>query len=290
MHAIAGLATDLAKKRRYYLEKDLKEQLSFLGEDNIANRSAVENLMNMARNKYVSAGSDSGLSKILPGVKVHVLGPPTLSQEKRIAKQRSKDPDEFWHLQAHTFGVSGSSAAAPAALFPDHIASKGPSYPIDARWLIYHARQTQASQLLQIVRILDKAMNNTSVILLFEVGKKFLLFPGDAQIENWSYALSDKKTCALLKKVNVYKVGHHGSLNATPKSLWNLFEKRSKDRSNKERLISLMSTMEGKHGHAESGTEVPRRPLVSKLKAETNHFSTQSLTDAKYWHDEDIVF
>jgi hypothetical protein len=36
-------------------------------------------------------------------------------------------------------------------------------------------------------------MNNTSVILFFEVGSKKLLFPGDAQIENWSYALEDAR-------------------------------------------------------------------------------------------------
>ena len=76
--------------------------------------------------------------------------------------------------------------------------------------------------MLQIVRMLDKAMNNTSVILLFRVGKESQLFPGDAQLENWQYALSREPDRKLLSGVNVYKVGHHGSLNATPKSLWSL--------------------------------------------------------------------
>ena len=52
------------------------------------------------------------------------------------------------------------------------------------------------------MRTLDDQMNNTSLILLFEVFGKKLLFPGDAQIENWSYALQDApdaaKTRALL--------------------------------------------------------------------------------------------
>ena len=73
-------------------------------------------------------------------------------------------------------------------------------------------------------------MNNTSVILLFEVGAR-PLFPGDAQVENWSYALEDapdhEATRALLADVDLYKVGHHGSLNATPKKLlWEGFRKR----------------------------------------------------------------
>ena len=38
---------------------------------------------------------------------------------------------------------------------------------------------------------MDKVLNNTSLILLFHIGETTLLFPGDAQIENWSYALFD---------------------------------------------------------------------------------------------------
>ena len=75
-------------------------------------------------------------------------------------------------------------------------------------------------------------MNNTSVILLFRIGKVSLLFPGDAQIENWQYALDNKANRQLLAGVDVYKVGHYGSLNATPKTLWEGFKKKSKE-SNK---------------------------------------------------------
>jgi beta-lactamase superfamily II metal-dependent hydrolase len=89
---------------------------------------------------------------------------------------------------------------------------------------------TRGEQLLQIVRSLDQEMNNTSVILLFQIGKKKLLFPGDAQIENWQFALQQKKYRSLLSSVNLYKVGHHGSRNATPKSLWKLFKNKSERR------------------------------------------------------------
>jgi len=44
-------------------------------------------------------------------------------------------------------------------------------------------------QLLEIVRVLDDQMNNTSLILLMEVGGLSMLFPGDAQIENWQFTL-----------------------------------------------------------------------------------------------------
>lgn len=68
--------------------------------------------------------------------------------------------------------------------------------------------------------------------------------------ENWEYALKEaperKQWLELLKKVDIYKVGHHGSRNATPKTLWGLFEKKMK--ANKPtRLKTFMSTMIGKH-------------------------------------------
>ena len=102
-------------------------------------------------------------------------------------------------------------------------------------------------------------MNNTSLILLFEVFGKKLLFPGDAQIENWSWALQDapnaEATSKLLSQVEIYKVGHHGSLNATPKKLlWENFKKRS---SNGHRLKAFVSTLPGKHG---SRRKVPKFP------------------------------
>ncbi len=48
-------------------------------------------------------------------------------------------------------------------------------------------------QLLGLVRSMDDALNNTSVILLFEAGGKKLLFPGDAQWENWELALTQER-------------------------------------------------------------------------------------------------
>ena len=161
---------------------------------------------------------------------------------------------------------------------------------MDARWLIYHVRSTHAAQLLQLVRILDQAMNNTSVILLFQVGKHCLLFPGDAQIENWEFALGQKEYTELLAGVELYKVGHHGSRNATPKDLWKLFKNRSKSKKDPKRLVSLMSTMEGMHGHEKSQTEVPRQTLVNALDSHTNLFSTQQLEKAQLCYNTTLSF
>lgn len=269
MHRVAEAAVRAARVLRSAATRKVIKQLDYLGQDNIKNRSAVENLMTMGKNYYVNHGDKLPLSKLLPGVKVHVLGPPSLKQSGEIAKQRHRDAEEFWHLQAMAGDPTGD---AGHVLFPD-VASR--QTPIYARWFRQRLRSLRADMMLSIVRILDKQMNNTSIILLFEVNGKFLLFPGDAQIENWRYALDQKTDAKLLRKVTVYKVGHHGSLNATPKTLWNLFDKKG-PAGRSGRLKSILSTREDVHGSEAAGTEVPRTKLVNALRKNTDFLTTQS--------------
>jgi hypothetical protein len=265
----------------------VRRELGFLGADNIANRSAIENLIAMgkapgARALYLRYGNASGLEKLLPGVKVHVLGPPDLKQTKGIEKQRSRDRDQFWHFvsrmsPASLAGVGGGAGGGGKS-------KKGTVVPAEARWFRDRLDNMSGKALLEIVRQLDQQMNNTSLILLFEVFGKKLLFPGDAQIENWSYALTDAPDSAAVRElvadVDFYKVGHHGSLNATPrKLLWETFRRR-KDRQ----LQTMVSTLRGKHGHTESRTEVPRRTLVAALKAGSRLKSTQELKAKETLH------
>nr|NLU60628.1 hypothetical protein [Pseudomonas sp. BIGb0427] len=193
-------------------------------------------------------GSEDALAELLPGVRTHVLGPPTVEQSASIRKQRSRDPAEFWHLHRQLVDAQVNAPDDDPGPFADYPATRGSKLPMSTRWIARRVREARGEQLLQIVTALDKAMNNTSLILLFEVAGKKLLFPGDAQIENWSYALSQPDIRALLADVDLYKVGHHGSLNATPKSLWGGFNKRGKA-GTPQRLTSVLSTMPGKHGN-----------------------------------------
>jgi hypothetical protein len=73
---------------------------------------------------------------------------------------------------------------------------------------------------------LDSATNNTSLVLAIELspGGEVLLFPADAQVGNWlswqqvQWTMDGNKTVTatdLLKRTVFYKVGHHGSHNAT---------------------------------------------------------------------------
>lgn len=258
----------------------MRGRLRFLGETNLKNLSAVKNLLAMsspARHRYVSFGVPSGLERVLPGVRVDVLGPPTVEDSADVLKERREDQAEFWMLAAAATRMT-TSASRP--LFAGEKTVAGDAAPRACRWFVRRLRAIHAQQLLELVRILDDAMNNTSLILLFTVGRTRLLFPGDAQIENWQYALklSDRSPAIreTLAGVNVYKVGHHGSRNATPKTLWRTFEHRRRG------LRTLLSTKAGKFpGRAGSGTEVPRETLKAALAAESGLVNTQDLAGTK---------
>jgi hypothetical protein len=89
---------------------------------------------------------------------------------------------------------------------------------IDGDWL-WSGAQKLALQL-------ESYTNNTSLVLAFELpnSKKVLLFTGDAQVGNWlswhdqDYGIENGKkitAASLLSRTVLYKVGHHGSHNAT---------------------------------------------------------------------------
>jgi hypothetical protein len=272
MQALAGSIAKSSRMLRFQGERSLRTSLRVLGDNNLGNASAMENLRSMGkRHHYAYHGMELKLARELPGAKVHVLGPPTLKQTKVIEKQRSRDEDEFWHLQAR----SGMAFTEGTELFEGYKTLKNPVW---ARWAKRNFRESRARQLLAIVRSLDHQMNNTSLILLLAIGNKKFLFPGDAQYENWMYALSKAWVRRLLQDVDVYKVGHHGSLNATPKSMLELFQKKqSLIEAGGDAMYSLLSTKPGVHGSKSKRTEVPRSSLVKKLDEETQLVSTTKI-------------
>jgi len=240
-------------------------EVDFVGSNNITNASAVRSLMTMGRLKprYLQLGSPLDVSALLPGVALQVLGPPTIKQAQAAGQNLMKyaaSSSEYWKFQA-----AASAQGVPSA---SRLALKGRrrAVPPQARWFARRLTQVREDGLLQIVRTLDDTINNTSLILLMTIGSTKLLFPGDAQLENWMCALKDPKNVALLADVNVYKVGHHGSCNATPVSLWNNFSKR-----HNKSLKTFVSTRPGEY----SG--VPRPSLAAALKSESQLTSTADL-------------
>ncbi len=297
-HRMHREESDDSEGGNWFSTKTLRKRIAFIGEDAISNVSAVRNLVTMSKKEkrhYVTYDYKLDLRAALPGVKVRVLGPPSVDQWENVQNQKARNKDEYWHLQedfwrrlalSSNLGVSDGRAKPLFPRAPQCEPEERCSHrkacsqiPRASEWFVRRLRGVRAKQLMQLVLSMDSAMNNTSVILLIEVGGKKLLFPGDAQWENWEYALvgDEKKAAANLKEladVDVYKVGHHGSLNATPKKLWNNFSKRSDKPNAKGRMLSIISTKKGVHAHSPQ-TAVPRSTLVRELKSETNYRSTE---------------
>lgn len=285
-HAFAAQLTQNLDDLLPFAPRAVRRQLAFIGENNTKNVDAVKNLATMGTQKpvYTYCGRPSGLTKFLPGVKVHVLGPPTVQQYPEIASDYADESDEYWLHRAKLlrgFAERGVAGAGRGKLFPRArtvgIARARPH----VRWFLHQLQEAALEQVRAIVTDLEDQMNNTSLILVFEIGGKTLLFPGDAQLENWTYALTKaakrEKYKALLNKADVYKVGHHGSRNATPKAMvWQQLLRQS-SATGPNRLVTFLSTREGQHG---TTNEVPKQALVTELKARSDlHSTLEAATD-----------
>lgn len=160
-----------------------------------------------AARRFLARSADPLATDALPGVTVHVLGP---SKDEAVLREMNPPSDESF-LRAAPVGGLG-----PDTLLPFDVDTAPPMSPSNKiRQLLQ--RMSQESALLGAVA-LEKAVNNTSLMLAFELGEGVLLFPGDSQWGAWQINLEDPQTTDLLKRTTFYKVGHHGSHNATPVS------------------------------------------------------------------------
>jgi beta-lactamase superfamily II metal-dependent hydrolase len=147
-------------------------------------------------------------------------------------------------------------------------------------------KQAQPDSLLAAADKLDGTLNNQSLVILFTVNKRKLLFVGDAQWSNWSYWLYGKNVSGkdpgilksardILESVDFYKVGHHGSTNANPipavtalnPECVSMCSTESSDAyPHKKRPYGTIS----KDPH-KKGTEVPRITLMEEMEKLTDN-------------------
>jgi beta-lactamase superfamily II metal-dependent hydrolase len=129
-----------------------------------------------------------------------------------------QDPGLGEYFTLH-YGQDGTPPAFDPATGPcgEDEAPDNPDWRrIDKEWL-YSAERLALD--------MNNSTNNASLVLAFELGKggKVLLFAADAQRGNWvswaekDWKDGDRKVTAkdLLARTVLYKVGHHGSHNAT---------------------------------------------------------------------------
>lgn len=260
--------------------RGLRSELRLLAANQVTNAEARRNLDRWAQRgaSYVSIGQPSGLDDLLPGVTVTVLGPPTMKQWPGVAGNRSRDP-EYWMLMEQQLAAGRFDAAALGDLgagdradddeeeaAPTPAQSEALPAPGPRRWLVERLHRQRLFMVQRVVEGMNDALNNTSLILLFEIGDVRLLFTGDAQIENWEYVLEQyEPRAALLTKLDhldLYKVGHHGSRNATPRlGVYNRWVKHKAGHV----LTSVVSTKTKVYGKT-AATKVPRATLLSALQ------------------------
>jgi hypothetical protein len=196
--------------------------------------------------KYLRPGDQLFDLAGLPGIRLYVLGPP---HDSRLIKRSdpSKKHPEVYELAAAEGSHQGFLAAAEA-LAEDQKPGGQPFDEFfrvdesDARnenelWKKYYAKGRSWRRVDddwlgyagQLALQLDSDTNNTSLVLAFELSSAgdVLLFPGDAQVGNWlsweslewqipeGAATRTVKSDDLLARTVLYKVGHHGSHNAT---------------------------------------------------------------------------
>lgn len=164
-----------------------------------------------ARVRYLVKGEDQQDAAGVPGLLVRVLGPGTdeafLRQMDPPAKQR--------YLRAAPGGTEVVGGVHPFAKCWIPSSDRGPHLSRRDRKLLSDIASDPTAGL---AFTLDQAVNNTSLVTLFEFRGRSLLFPGDAQYGNWRNWIDAPGADALLSQVDFYKVSHHGSVNATPKA------------------------------------------------------------------------
>jgi hypothetical protein len=214
---------------------------------------AIQNLIKLGQRgsiQYLEPGTTVDSRRVADGVRAYVLGPPKSSLINKSNPSGGQNHETYFGIDAGLAGFVDGLLELGAAngSRSDTQTIDGPfksDAGIDVKAAKNHPffqttyfdrkekyRRIENSWLDaagQFALQLDGAINNTSLVLAFELEStgKILLFPGDAQVGSWlswhEYEWKikrDGKTEAvtaedLLKNTVLYKVSHHGSHNAT---------------------------------------------------------------------------
>jgi beta-lactamase superfamily II metal-dependent hydrolase len=234
-----------------------------------ANQKALDVLHGGFKNKpehdYYHAGDTAKLPDdlVAAGLTAQILGPPS---DPALIKQMTNKAQQY---------LAGDRDSDSAAIAPFAAAFRAgeKDYPPSAfrfhtaKEITAILKDSQPDMLEAQALAADNTLNNQSLVVFFSFAGKNLLFAGDAQWGNWEHFLyggaygtsghtaitSEAK--AILGAIDFYKVGHHGSANATPK-----------DAVAAMRLgcVGMCSTA------IEAYNEVPREPLLTALRGRMN--------------------
>ena len=162
--------------------------------------------------RYLEAGATLNDPAGIRGLTVRVLGPPR--DPVFLAKMDPPRGERFLHANGgRPEPLNGLRPFLRRWLFNPAKTARFPALSEKDR----KALRDLAGDPEALAFTLDQAINNTSVVTLLSYRGRHLLLAGDAQYGNWNYWLQQQGSEDLLAEVDFYKVGHHGSFNATPK-------------------------------------------------------------------------
>ncbi len=236
--------------------------------------------------RYYAHGDDPELPPELDGLSAKIYGPPP-QDAKAFMKMTDLKKGVGQYLDSTTSSDAGAKAIHP---FGPHWCNNqhkhypqedAQGYPIKYQEIEKLVVDAQPDMLAAAAAKIDTFLNNQSLVVLFTFAGKNLLFVGDAQAGNWEHWLYKldapindptkagsltEDSQQILQTIDFYKVGHHGSTNATPIPVVNAL---GKDHS-ANGFVAMCSTQIGVYGNADptKGTEVPRAPLIKALSDE----------------------
>jgi hypothetical protein len=213
---------------------DLTSVLDFFGAAGGSTSDALEAVRSLGRQVRYCRPQDAPVDLGDPAVRLYVLGPPPDEKLLKLTRPSTTHPE--------TYGLVGQAfqaGIAPALEDPTRDAPFGSLYAIPNQvaqampffsghyWGADAWRRADTAWLADSAELalqLDNMTNNTCLVLAIELGGgDVLIFPGDAQVGNWlSWQDLRWQTPTgvvtgpdLLERAIFYKVGHHGSHNAT---------------------------------------------------------------------------
>lgn len=219
LHGFAAGAMAQALRLNLALGPELMELANVMALNEDAMKTLRETLPRASKIKptYVHAtSSKANLALPLEGASISVLGP-----ERDIDFYYLGDPGDPSLRRTFGFIEAGLPPVSAAVPEPSSVAIPENLDPADFRQL----RSRMLSTALAFAALDGKVCNNTSVVLLLEWKGKRLLFVGDAEWDggfkegkgncSWNVMWKLRKD-RLNGALAFLKIGHHGSVNATP--------------------------------------------------------------------------
>jgi len=231
--------------------------------------------------RYYAADDEPELPDELKGLKATILGPPPKKASAFLSLMDLKK-GVGQYLDSMTDGTDGPKTIQPfadvwKANLEDYPKKDPKEYDINYEQFADNVDNSQPDMLIAAATKIENFLNNQSLVVLFEFDGKKLLFAGDAQGGNWEYWLFNtnepikdptkagdlvEASKELLQTIDFYKVGHHGSTNATPIQAIEAAIARPKTSKG---FISMCSTEDLVFGSRDNNSEVPRLPLMDVI-------------------------